>query len=140
MLNVYSVSGSRAYFTFTWVNLYDTPEQARTWVDALKAYDRQALQDETDELIRELQLPVRGVNIITVADADAPPLGDYAVAKDYAFSGSTAIVDGREIRFLRGRVAVRAIVAGVFRKIDQESVRELSQIIADRIEPFMLQR
>ena len=137
LLNVYSVAGSRAYFTLTWVSLYDTPEQARARADALKDYDRKALNDEIDEVIQELQLPVRTVNVISVTDTEAPELGDYAVAKDYTFSGSTAIIDGRELRFVRGRTAVRAIVAGVFKKTDAASTRTLAEIIAKRIEPFM---
>ena len=140
LLNVYSVSGSRAYFTFTWVSLYDTPEQAKAIVDQLKAYDRRALNDETDELIAELRLPVRGVNIISVADADAPPLGDYAAGKEYAFSGSTAIIEGREIRFVRGRTAVRAIVAGVFGKTHADSTLALAQIVESNLEPFILRK
>ena len=140
LLNVYSVAGSRAYFTLTWVSLYDTPEQARARVDALKAYDRRALNDEIDTVVAELQLPVRGVNIVSVSDADAPPLGDYAVGKDYTFSGSTAIIDGREFRFVSGRTAVRAIVTGVFGKTSAASTLELAKIIEANIEPFLLQK
>ena len=140
LLNVYSVAGSRAYFTLTWASLYDTPAEAKARVDALKEYDRQALNDEIDEVINDLQLPVRSVNVISVRDTDAPPLGDYAVAKEYTFSGSTAIIDGREIRFVRGRTAIRAIVAGVFKKTDIASTRMLAEIIAGRIEPFMTDR
>ena len=94
LLNVYSVAGSRAYFTLTWVSLYDTPEDAKARVENLKDYDRNALNAEIDDVIQELQLPVRGVNVISVRDADAPQLGDYAVGKEYTFSGSTAIIDG----------------------------------------------
>ena len=137
LLNVYSVAGSRAYFTLTWVSLYDTPEQARAWVDALKNYDRKALNDSIDAVIQELQLPAPTVNVISVTDTDAPALGDYAVTKDYTFSGSTAIIDGRELRFVRGRTAARAIVAGVFKRTDAASTQAMAEIIAQRIEPFM---
>jgi len=140
LLNVYSVADSRAYFTLTWVSLYETPDQARARVDALKAYDRRALNEEIDALVAELQLPVRGVNIVSVSDADAPPLGDYVVGKDYTFSGSTAIIDGREFRFVRGRTAVRAIIAGVFGKTLPESTVALAEIVDANIEPFLLQK
>ena len=137
LLNVYSVAGSRAYFTLTWVSLYDTPEQARAQVGALNDYDRKALNDSIDEVIQELQLPARPVNVISVTDTDAPALGDYAATKDYTISGSTAIMDVRELRFVRGRAVARAIVVGVFKRTDAASTRTLAQIIAKRIEPFM---
>jgi len=140
LLNVYSVAGSRAYFTLTWVGLYETPDQARAQVDALKAYDRRALNDEIDQIVADLQLPVRGANIISVSDADAPQLGDYAVGKEYTFSGSTAIVDGREFRFVRGRTVVRSIVTGVFNKTLAESAAALARISEANVEPFMLQK
>ena len=140
LLNVYSVAGSRAYFTLTWVSLYETPEQARASADALKAYDRRALNEEIDQVVADLQLPVRGVNIVSVSDADAPQLGDYAVGKEYTFSGSTAIIDGREFRFVRGRTVVRSIVTGVFNKTLAESAAALARISEANIEPFMLQK
>ena len=46
-------------------------------------------------------------------------------------------MDGRELRFVRGRTAARAIVAGVFKKTDAASARALAEIIANSIEPFM---
>ena len=137
LLNVYSVAGSQAYFTLTWVSLYDTPEDAKAQVDTLKDYDRKALNDEIDDVVQELQLPVRGVNVISVSDADAPQLGDYAVGKEYIFSGSVSVIYGREIRFVRGRTAVRAIIAGKPKKTDIASTRAIAEIIAQRIEPFM---
>ena len=140
LLNVYSVAGSRLYFTLTWVSLYDTPEQAKASIDALKAFDRNALNDAINEVVDELQLPVQGVNIVSVSDADAPPLGDYAVGKDYTFSGSTAIIDGREFRFVRGRTVVRAISAGVFRRTFPESTQALAEMIEANLEPFILQK
>ena len=140
LLNVYSVAGTRAYFTLTWASLYETPEQARAQVDALTAYDRRALNDEIDEIIAELQLPVAGVNIISLADTDGGDLGDYAAGKEYGLSGSSAILDGREVRFVSGRTAVRTVVIGVFGKTTFESALELARIAESNIEPFLLPR
>ena len=140
LLNVYSVASTRTYFTLTWASLYDTPEQARTQVDALKAYDRRALNEEIDAIIAELQLPVAGVNIISVDDADGGGLGDYAAGKEYGLSGSSAILDGREIRFVSGRTAIRTVVIGVFGKTTSESALELARIAESNIEPFLLTR
>ena len=69
-----------------------------------------------------------------------PSVADIAGLATETVADSPVITDGRELRFVRGRTAARAIVAGVFNKTDAASTRTLtlSEIIAKRIEPFMM--
>ena len=66
-----------------------------------------------------------------------PSVADIAGLATETVADSPVIMDGRELRFVRGRTAVRAIVVGVFQKTDAASARAMAEIIAKRIEPFM---
>ncbi len=139
LLNVYSLAGTRVYFTLQWVSMYETREQARAQVEALKGYDREAVNRDIGGIVKDLKLPVAAVNIISVVDGDGGGIGDYAAGKEYAFSGSSVVLEGREARFVRGRTVSRVIVVGVYGKTGGESALALSRIVDANLGPFLLE-
>ena len=138
MLTVYSVAGSRAYFTYTDASLYNTPEQAKAAVASLSALDKEDLQKATDALLRGLDFPPLDVNVLAIGDVSPVDLGDVARSRDYTLSVTAIIVDVHELQFSRGRVAARVLLGGVHKQTTPESVQSIARIIAERIEPFML--
>ena len=99
LLVVYSLDGSRVYFSYTDASLYETPEQAAAMVAALTAVDKDDLKRATEALIVDLDFPPIGVSILGLEEANPVDLGDAALGRDYAFSASGVVIDVHELRF-----------------------------------------
>ena len=138
LLIVYSVDGTRAYFTYTDASLYETPEQAAAMVAALTEVKKEDLKRTTDELIVELDFPPVSVGILGLKDASPVEVGDSALGRFYSFSASGIIADVYELRFARGRVGARVVLGGVHKKTDSATAQTVARIIAERIEPYLL--
>ena len=140
LLALYSVSDSRAVLTYTSVKLFETEEQAQAAVEALAAVDKAEAKRLTNELLESLDQLVTNVSLLKLEDGEDGDLGDHASGKKYTFAASGVLVDVHEVRFARGRAAVRVILAGSLRKVQPESAIGLGRIIEERIEPFILAR